>query len=105
MFFQWHPQILADALRGRLRARSSNVFFRSLHRRRAGWGHEQARGETADNDAVKSFVIREISQHGVGATTWTRELHRAFTQTFLQFVEIEIAKWAGPIKASGLRAD
>ena len=40
MFFQRHRQILAGALRGRLRARSPNVFFRPLHRRRAGWRHK-----------------------------------------------------------------
>src|SRR5205823_10348844 len=90
MLFQWHRQILADALRGRLHARSPNVFFRALHRRSARRRHEQARGETANNNAVKSMVVHKIGQRWVGATTWTRELHRAFAETFLQFIEIEI---------------
>jgi len=49
MFFQWHSEILADALRRGLSMRSPDGFFSTLHRWRARRGDKQARNVAANN--------------------------------------------------------
>ena len=69
---------------------TAHGFFPAFHGRRARRGEKQTGHETANNRAVKSFIVGQISQDRISATSGHRELHRAFAQTFLQFVEIEI---------------
>ena len=94
MFFQRHRQILADTLRRRLRMGSAHRFFRALHWRRARWRNEQARHDTANNCAVKIFVVGEIGQHWIRTASTHRELDRTFAQALLQFIEIKIVPGA-----------
>ena len=90
MFFQRHRQILAGPLRGRLRVISAHGFLRALHRWRSGWRNEQARHDTADDRAVKTFVIGQVGQYRIRAPSAHCELDGTFAQSFLQFIKIEI---------------
>src|SRR5437870_9002832 len=82
-------------LRGRLGVRSPHGFFSAFHWWCARRGKKQPGHETANNRTVKSFVVGEISQDRITATSTHRQLHRTFTQPFLQFVEIEIEPTTG----------
>jgi tripartite-type tricarboxylate transporter receptor subunit TctC len=56
----------------------------------------------ASNEAVESAMVRERFK-SIGVTVPARERH---TPEYLKaFVPAEIARWAGPIKASGVTAD
>src|SRR5437879_2826617 len=90
MLFQWDGEVLAGALRRRLGVRPAHSLFPAFHWRCARRGKKQPGRETANNRTVKSVVVGEISQDRITATSTHRQLHRAFTQPFLQFVEIEI---------------
>src|SRR5207248_2269963 len=90
VFFEWHAEIFTGALRRSLSVRPAHGFFPAFHWGCAWRGKKQPGHETANNCAVKSFVVRKVSQDWVTAPSTHRQLHRAFAQSFLQFVEIEI---------------
>ena len=75
--------------------RPAHGFFPAFHGGCARRGKKQTGHETANNRAVKSFVVGEISQDGISATSGHCQLHRAFTQPLLQFVEIQIVPSTG----------
>ena len=70
--------------------RPAHGFFPAFHGGCARRGKKQTGHETANNRAVKSFIVGEISQDRISATSGHRQLHRTFTQPFLQFVKIQI---------------
>ena len=39
---------------------------------------------------MKTLVVGEIGQHGIGATSRQSELDRTFAETSFQFIEVEI---------------
>src|SRR5438105_354557 len=81
-------------------------FFGELHRRRTGRGEEQRRHDTTNNGAVKTFVVGQICQHGISASAADTELDRAFAETFLKFIKIDIEPAAGiPDDNNRLRSD
>ncbi len=55
---------------------------------------EHARDDAANDGAVKTFVVSEIGEHRVGATSRKRELDRTFAESAFQLIEIEIEQRA-----------
>src|SRR5436190_22976557 len=92
MFFQWHGEILADTLRGCLSMRSPNRFFSALHGRRPRWCDKQTRNDTANDRAVKIFVISQVGQNRISATAAHCQLNGTFAYSLLMFVKIEIVQ-------------
>src|SRR5204863_8945775 len=89
MLFKEHPQVMARPLRQRLLAITSQGFFGSFYQRPAG-GEEHARHNAADDGAVKLFVVRQLRQHRISATSRKSDLDRTFAQPSFQLIEVEI---------------
>ena len=81
--------MMTRALGQRLSAIALESFLRSLQERTTR--HEEHAGHDAANDrAVKALIVRQVSQHRISAATGQSELDRAFPETFLEFVQVEI---------------
>src|SRR4029453_8698414 len=90
MFFQWHGQIFAGALGRSLIVKSFHSFFGPLHRRSTWRGKKQMRNDTANDCAVKIFVVRQIDQSRKNGGTGHRELDGPLAKAFLKLIKIDI---------------
>ena len=93
MLFEEHAQVMARPLRQGLLAIAAKRLFGSFQKRSAR-REEHARDNAADDGAVKTFVVREIGEHWIGATSGKSELDRTFAEPFFQLIEVEIEQGA-----------